>query len=153
MTGPVWTAADPDGDVLEVYRRVDLEPDFDLDRLPQVIGSLRMYERVFYLERDTARALWHTVGRLLGVDEQSSAPDPASLYIGRRPVAIGLQLDEHVQALARVTQRAYELDGAVMPVSLKVAKLTEVVHLLAVQEQRVAASLGDLLSELAGGQS
>src|SRR4051812_12389941 len=98
MTGPVWSATDPDGDTLDLYRRIDLEPDFDLDRLPQVIGSLHMYDRIFSLECDTARGMRYVQDRLLVGDEQPAAPDPAAslyMYMGRRAAAIGLQLDEH----------------------------------------------------------
>jgi hypothetical protein len=152
MTEPFWSATDWEEDHAELDPPDRAVAPSAVLALLTVSSSTFDVWRSFWVDAEAARGLRDALDRLLPHEEQPAAPDPASLYIGRRAAAIGRQLDEHVQALARVTQRAQDLDGAPMPVSLKVAKLTELVHLLAVQEQRVAASLGDLLSELAGGQ-
>lgn len=157
----VWSARDPQGTVTELHRPNEQTAE-------NVLGVLRVTNyalqrnMTIYVETDTARGLRDALNTLL-LDDGGSAerahpqatPEGWQAFHGAehrqlstRASRIGQQLAEHTTALARIAGRARQAEDAREEVSLEY--VAEVLHLLAVQQQRVAASLGDVLSALAG---
>lgn len=110
------------------------------------------------LTASAVRGLRDALNRLLAGaddDEQNShsqttdgaqALQAAQQQLQARVRRIAEQLNEHTTELAEVAGRAAWVGDR----PLRLSGVAEVVYLLAVQQQRVAASLGDLLSAIAG---
>jgi hypothetical protein len=155
--GRVWARRDSDGHLLEMFRPLNAPGD--------AIGVLQLEGRGvrigWYVDAEGARELRDALNRALADDDgcpETSRLQPAvegahALHAAQhrqlevRARRIAEQLNEHTTALARVAGRTHE---ASYPESVSLDGLAELVHLLAVQQQRVAASLGDLLSAIAG---
>lgn len=157
----LWAARDPDGNVIELWPAAGLVGPANATALLSVIQRGQP-PAGGWLELATARGLRDALNLLL-LDDNGSGErahpqatvegwqafhDAEHRQLSTRAMRIGQQLAEHTTALAQVAGRAREAESAREQVSLEY--VAEVVHLLAVQQQRVAASLGDLLSALAG---
>jgi hypothetical protein len=157
MTAPVardvlWSHTDEEADTARM-----LHGPFNDDK--DALGHLMVWDGVVNLDHDAVRRLRNACDRLLTSTALAStgaahpAPEAPAVSVhaeqhqrleaaARR---IGEQLSEHTTALARVAGRAQEL-----PPLWPEPEVYQVLGQLAVQQQRVAASLGDLLAALAG---
>jgi hypothetical protein len=163
--GLLWTARDHEGDVGELRRAIPSDPVY---RDADVLGLLRVNGSGFLVETDTARDLRDALNRML-VDDGGSAETgrPQASVEGwqalhgalhgqlqRRARRIGQTVSEQVLSFARVVDQARAAEEAGPRTGVdpndRARMMAALVTLLAVQQQKTAALLGDLLAAIEG---
>jgi hypothetical protein len=151
VTAPVardvlWSHTDEEADTARMLRGPFNEARRD------ALAHLMVWDGVVNLDHDAVRRLRNACDRLLtGAAHPAPEAPPVTMHAAehqRLEAAarrIGEQLNEHTTELARVAGRAQE-----PPPLWPEPEVYQVLGQLAVQQQRVAASLGDLLAALAG---
>jgi hypothetical protein len=129
----------------------------DIVRPRDVLAVLEVENRDgSWLTAEGARGLRDALTRVLGDDGSTHPPQesPQALHAAQHQQleAAARRFAEHVDdqanALAAIAARTHEASATAEAVD--VVDVAELLHLLAVQQQRTTASLGDLLSAIAG---
>jgi hypothetical protein len=144
----LWAHTDQDSDT----GRLMGGPTLDGDPRPGMIAHLVIGPESVDLDRDAVRRLGNACNRLAGVPAPPTAPEALHAVQHQQLEAAARRFAEHVDeqanALARIAGQTQEASAT--PEAADVDHVAELVHLLAVQQQRTTASLGDLLSAIAG---